>query len=733
MAAGRLFIPGWMPARDSNGDPIPNVSVSFYVNGTDILAVVYADEALTTPLANPVYANSSGRFPQIYADDTVLYSASVEAPYGPAGQPFTFDGLQASQAADIAAANLAQGAAEDAEAALAEITEVIEAAQAAGGGEAAVAGAIAGAAAGAIAAAGAVNGVTALIPSVQLRSYYNGNLPYVDPSSAITYSARQAAPNITTALNATITVAKNLQNAGNRKVRILLPPGLFTVTGPILVPDGIHIEGSGMGTVPSATHIRTITTTGDTFQFGTPGPDNRVTDAGMSDLFIYQDWGGNGMYGFQPPAAGDFINKATSGAQLRVTGATYCTFERLRIFGKRDSAVFLGGSTTRVDIETYGIWDPDNVSRQEGYSGLTLDANVNTVGINIPTYFDLSRTITGGATKSATVNYPGGNSFATVQNIGPQYGIVLQCYEELYGERLNLSAAQKSCLLLKSSSTRIMQGINLGVTFGPCGTDVNDAMIRFENADAGGQISGGMIKAVCLGQGNGYRAVSDRQSTATFGSSQGLSLDITASTFVGTPVWLENARNVRLDINARDYNTKNYYVGGEAAGVYLDATKVVNVSVYGTLGGSVTGARTGHFCAHGVYVTGYTANSGLEVYAANGGTNSTFYFGPPNPNTLNSTTADFTLTWGVDSPVQLSNGTLGSNITCSLSTAGPPPNGARFTIIRAGAGSGNLVVTGFQNVTLAPVTGGGKKATTFEYMPFLSNWYPISYSDIPGA
>ena len=136
MAAGRLFIPGWMPARDSDGDPIPNVSASFYQNETDVLAVVYADEALTTPLTNPVKANSSGRFPQIYADDSQLFSVSVEAPYGPPGQPFTFDGLSASQAADIAAANMAQGAADDVDAA---IQAAIEA-----GGVAGTAGALAG-------------------------------------------------------------------------------------------------------------------------------------------------------------------------------------------------------------------------------------------------------------------------------------------------------------------------------------------------------------------------------------------------------------------------------------------------------------------------------------------------------------------------------------------------------------------------------------------------------------
>lgn len=158
MASGRLFIPGWMPARDSNGDPIPNVIVSFYQNETDVLASVYADEALTVPLTNPVAANSSGRFPQIYASDAMTYSASVDAPYGPAGQPFTFDGLQASQAADIAAANLAQGAAEDAEAALAATEAAIDAATQVGGGAAALAGALAGATAGTAAANAVVAG-----------------------------------------------------------------------------------------------------------------------------------------------------------------------------------------------------------------------------------------------------------------------------------------------------------------------------------------------------------------------------------------------------------------------------------------------------------------------------------------------------------------------------------------------------------------------------------------------
>lgn len=93
MAAGRIVIPGWMPALDSNGAPIPNAQIYIYLNGTTTLATVYSDDTLTTPIANPVEANSSGQFPEIWADDANLFSISVDAPYGPPGIPFTFDSI----------------------------------------------------------------------------------------------------------------------------------------------------------------------------------------------------------------------------------------------------------------------------------------------------------------------------------------------------------------------------------------------------------------------------------------------------------------------------------------------------------------------------------------------------------------------------------------------------------------------------------------------------------------
>lgn len=77
MASGRLVFSNWMPALDADGVPIPNAQMFFYVNRTTTLATVYADEALTTPLANPVLADSSGQFVPVWADQDLLFSAAI--------------------------------------------------------------------------------------------------------------------------------------------------------------------------------------------------------------------------------------------------------------------------------------------------------------------------------------------------------------------------------------------------------------------------------------------------------------------------------------------------------------------------------------------------------------------------------------------------------------------------------------------------------------------------------
>lgn len=93
MAAGRIVLPQWMPALDADGVPISNASMFFYQNMTTTLQSIYADQALTIPLDNPLSANSSGQFADVWADNANLFSITVDAPFGPPGVPFTYDNV----------------------------------------------------------------------------------------------------------------------------------------------------------------------------------------------------------------------------------------------------------------------------------------------------------------------------------------------------------------------------------------------------------------------------------------------------------------------------------------------------------------------------------------------------------------------------------------------------------------------------------------------------------------
>lgn len=84
MAAGRIVNSQFMPARDRSGRLVPGAKMFVYENNSTDLADIFAEYEMTTPRANPVVANSSGVFPDIWADagteeDPVLYGYSVTA------------------------------------------------------------------------------------------------------------------------------------------------------------------------------------------------------------------------------------------------------------------------------------------------------------------------------------------------------------------------------------------------------------------------------------------------------------------------------------------------------------------------------------------------------------------------------------------------------------------------------------------------------------------------------
>jgi hypothetical protein len=68
------------PARatDTDGNPLPLAKLFFYATGGTTPQSIYVDSDLTTPLSNPVIADSAGLFPAIYLDPTKIYRAVLK-------------------------------------------------------------------------------------------------------------------------------------------------------------------------------------------------------------------------------------------------------------------------------------------------------------------------------------------------------------------------------------------------------------------------------------------------------------------------------------------------------------------------------------------------------------------------------------------------------------------------------------------------------------------------------
>lgn len=117
MAAGRIVLSQYFPARDRNGRLVAGARLFVYADGTTTKAPIYANQALTTALANPVEANASGQFPAIWAPDDLEYTLSITGPNGESiGNPSVFDGYSVSVDAMTEAVTLAENAAIGAEA-----------------------------------------------------------------------------------------------------------------------------------------------------------------------------------------------------------------------------------------------------------------------------------------------------------------------------------------------------------------------------------------------------------------------------------------------------------------------------------------------------------------------------------------------------------------------------------------------------------------------------------------
>lgn len=71
--AAELFTFPFAVALDANAIVVPGAQLYFYLTGTTTPTPIYSDSGLTTPLSNPVVANSAGIWPSIYTNNAVTY------------------------------------------------------------------------------------------------------------------------------------------------------------------------------------------------------------------------------------------------------------------------------------------------------------------------------------------------------------------------------------------------------------------------------------------------------------------------------------------------------------------------------------------------------------------------------------------------------------------------------------------------------------------------------------
>lgn len=99
-------------AQDSNGLPLNGALLYTFLTGTTTPTPTYTTSSLGTPLANPVVADSSGLFPEIFLDPAVTYRFQLKTAGGSLVQdidPFSVAPVIA--AGGISASMLAAGAA----------------------------------------------------------------------------------------------------------------------------------------------------------------------------------------------------------------------------------------------------------------------------------------------------------------------------------------------------------------------------------------------------------------------------------------------------------------------------------------------------------------------------------------------------------------------------------------------------------------------------------------------
>jgi len=90
--AGRIVLDLGNPALDASSVALVGSKRFYYANGTTTLQSIFTDPDLDTPLANPMEADSAGRFPDVWCADDKVYSVAWKTAAGATIR--TFDNIK---------------------------------------------------------------------------------------------------------------------------------------------------------------------------------------------------------------------------------------------------------------------------------------------------------------------------------------------------------------------------------------------------------------------------------------------------------------------------------------------------------------------------------------------------------------------------------------------------------------------------------------------------------------
>lgn len=368
---------------------------------------------------------------------------------------------------------------------------------------------------------------------------------------------------------------------------VRFPPGDSLLTSTLHWPSGVRAVGAGAVN----TRFRRIADYGDTFVFG--DPVTGYVSGGAEGFTIYQDHGA----GFFPPnTEGGFRNRATHGAHLNVHPDSHCRWTDILLIGLTYQVRRRGGLASRYDqVDCYGIHDPAVPALQETMASILIEGDLKA----IPTDIEFTACRISGMTSGVrAIDWPAHHrSSDVVQNAGARYGLQIECCEGVRWSGGYIGAAADAGVRLVAGKGSILSAFWLDGTFvDSCG--YAGLLIDPSEAGTSTQISWQPSEHNC--QGNGFCAVTDTLAAdADDGATNvrsapsvvGLTVTGQFRAQVGPGLLLTNARSVRIDVNARAWNLRNFY----SAVTSYDAFVVVgrgckNVAITGILGGGMDGA-----------------------------------------------------------------------------------------------------------------------------------------------